>query len=63
MVPSHELFQNILLHILRLNCDESVYELRDHVGEEALNSNLRPKLGLAKKILFVSFPKHLLENA
>ncbi len=45
-----------------LNCRKGVYELEDHVGEEALVSNLLPKLGLAKKTLPTSFPNRLLKN-
>ncbi len=37
--------------------------IRDHVGEKALNSNLLPKFGHAKKIPPTSFPNHLLEKA
>ncbi len=36
--------------------------MEDHVGEEALNSNLLPKLGFEGKILHASFPNHLLDN-
>jgi hypothetical protein len=46
----------------KLNCEKGVYELGDHVGEEALNLNLLPKLGFTKKNPHVSFPNCLLEN-
>ncbi len=52
MVPKCELHDNILLHIQKLNYGEDVYELKDHVGKEAMNLNLLPKLGHAKKFLF-----------
>jgi hypothetical protein len=39
-----------------LNCGKGVYELEDHVGEEALNSNLPPKLGPIKKMPLQVFP-------
>ncbi len=41
---------------------KGIYELEDHVGEEALSSNLSLKLGFIKKILHVGFPSCLLEN-
>ncbi len=47
-MPKCELFESISLHVQELNCGEGVYELEDHVGEMALNSNLLTKLGLAK---------------
>jgi len=59
MVRGWELFENILLHIHELNCEKVIYELEDHVGEEALSLNLSPKLGFVK-INLVSFPNHLL---
>jgi hypothetical protein len=62
MVPKHELFESIPLHVQKLNC-EDVYELKDHVGEEELSLNLLPKLGLTKIIFLISFPSRLLENA
>jgi hypothetical protein len=37
--------------------------LEDFVGDEALNSDLSPKLRLVKKIPFISFPSHLLKIA
>jgi len=52
MVPKCELLENIPLHI-QLNYNEGVYDLEDHDGEEALSSNLLPKLEPTKKILQV----------
>jgi hypothetical protein len=46
MLPGHKLFESIPLHVQKLNCEKGVYELEDHIGEEALNSNLLPKLEL-----------------
>jgi len=60
-VPKCELFENIPLHVQELNYNEGVYDLEDHDGEEALNSNLLPKLELTKKTL-TSFLSHLLKN-
>jgi hypothetical protein len=40
MVPKCELFKNIPLHVQGPNYWEGVYELKDYVGEETLNSNL-----------------------
>jgi len=62
MVLEHELLENIPLHAQELNCGESVYELKDHVGEKALILNLPLKLGLIRKIPLASFPNHLLET-
>jgi hypothetical protein len=56
MVLKHELLNNIPLHIQEQNFGKDIYELEDHVGEEVLSSNLPPKLGLVRKILFTSFP-------
>ncbi len=61
MVPKHELFESISLHIQELNYGENVYEQEDHVEENAFTLNLLPKLGLAT--LFISFPNCPLENA
>ncbi len=63
MVLECELFESIPLHVPRLNYGEGVYELEDHVGEEALSSNLPPKLGFMKIIFPIGFLNHLLENA
>ncbi len=38
------------------------YELEDHVGEEALSSNLPLKLGLVKRITLTFFFSHLLKK-
>ncbi len=42
MVPKCELLENIPLHIRELNYEKNVYELKNHVGEEALSLNLSP---------------------
>ncbi len=63
MVPKQELFESIPLHVQGQNYGEGIYELEDHVGEKALNSNLTLKLGLVKKNHLASFPNRLLENA
>jgi hypothetical protein len=47
---------------LKLNYRKGIYELEDHVGEEALNLNLLPKVKLVTKIPFTSFPSCLVEN-
>jgi hypothetical protein len=52
MVLKYELLKSIFLHVQTLNYGEGVYELEDRVGEEALNSNLPPKLGPIKKLFF-----------
>jgi len=62
MVPKHILLENIFLHFQGLNCRKGIYELEDHVGQEALNSNLLLKLKPIKKIPPTSFPNRLLEN-
>ncbi len=41
---------------------KNIYELGDHVGEEALSSNLWPKLRPTKKTPPISYPNHLLKN-
>jgi hypothetical protein len=48
-MPKHKLFKSIPLHVQELNYKENIYELEDHVGEVAPNSNLSPKLGPTKK--------------
>jgi hypothetical protein len=63
MVPKHKLFKNIPLHVQKLNCEEDVYELKDHVGEKALNLNLLPELRLVKRTFLASFPSRLFESA
>ncbi len=50
MALKDELFKRPL-HIQKLNYAKGVYELKDHVEEEALNSNLPPKLEPLKKFL------------
>jgi hypothetical protein len=55
MVQEHKLFENIPLHVQRLNYGEGVYELEDHVGEKTLNSYLLLKLGSVKRIIHVGF--------
>jgi hypothetical protein len=50
------LFKNILLHIQGLNCEKNVYELEDHVRQEALSSNLLLKLRPIKKFFMQVFP-------
>ncbi len=57
-----QLLENILLHIQKLKCKKGTYELKGHVGEEALHSNLPPKLGPAKRIPPISFSNYLLES-
>jgi hypothetical protein len=61
-VPKCELFENIPLHVQKINYKKGVYELEDHVGEEAQNSNLLPKLGPVKSIFLISFPDRLLKS-
>jgi hypothetical protein len=62
MVPKHELFESIPLHVQGLNYGEGVYELEDRVGEKTLSLNLTLELGLIKKIPLVSFPNRVLKN-
>ncbi len=63
MVLKCELFKSISLQVQELNYGNlGVYELKDHVGEMALSSNLPPKLGPAKKPPPTSFPNCLLES-
>jgi len=61
MVPEHLLLKSIILHVQGLNCGEGIYELEDHVGHEALNTNLLPKRGFVKKILLANFSNYLLK--
>jgi hypothetical protein len=56
MVLECKLLKNSPLHIQELNYREGVYEL------EALSSNLLLKLGPIRRILFIGFPKHMIEN-
>jgi hypothetical protein len=60
MVPNHELFENIPLHIQGLICEKNVFKMEDHFGEEVLNLNLAPKFGLVEKTLLTSFHNRLL---
>jgi hypothetical protein len=62
MVLKGELFESIPSHIYELNYEENIHELKDHVGEEALNLNLPPMLRAIRKIIFASFPCHMLES-
>ncbi len=57
-----ELFENIPLQIQKLNCRENVYELEDHVGEEALISNWSPKPGPIKIIFLINLLNCLLKK-
>jgi hypothetical protein len=59
MVPRFKLFHSIPLHVQKLNCEENVYKLRDHVGEKALNSNLPLELKLVKKNSYCKFSQSL----
>ncbi len=61
-MPKCELFENIPLHFQELNYKKNIYELEDHVGEKAFNSNLLPKLKPVKKTFFTCFPTYLLKN-
>ncbi len=49
MLLDCKLFKSIPFHVQELKCKKGVYDLKEHVGEEALNSDLPPKLGLIKK--------------
>jgi hypothetical protein len=51
IVRKCELHENTLLHVQKLNYAKGVYELKNHVGKEAMNLNLLPKLGHVKKFL------------
>ncbi len=59
-MPKYMLF--VFLHIQGLNYGKGVYELEDHVGQEALSLNLLPKFGLIKKMPPTCFPNHFLKN-
>jgi hypothetical protein len=61
MVPKCELFENIFVHVQELNYKEIVYEFENHDEEEALSSNLLPKLKPTKRTP-INFINHLLEN-
>jgi hypothetical protein len=62
MVPKHELFESVSLHVQKLNYEKKNYELEDHVGEKALSSNLPLKLGPVKKKFPIHFINRLLKN-
>jgi len=55
MMPKCELFKITPLHVQKLNYREGVYELDDHVGDEALSLSLILKFRLAKKLLLQVF--------
>jgi hypothetical protein len=55
MVLEHVLFKIIFLHIQGLHCREGIFDLEDHVGQEALSSNLLPKIRFVKKFLLQVF--------
>jgi len=61
MVLEHVMFKIILLHIQGLHCKEGIFDLEDHVGQEALSFQLVAKDWVCKKIPFTSFPNHLLK--
>jgi hypothetical protein len=63
MVLKFKLPESIPQHVQGLNYGEGIYESEDHVGEEALSSNLLPRLGLVKKFLPAGFPNQSLESA
>jgi hypothetical protein len=48
MVPMCKLFKNIPLHVQELNYKKKNNELKDHIGEKALNSKL-PKFRPTQK--------------
>jgi hypothetical protein len=55
MVLEHKLLKIFPLHVQGLNYGKCIYELEDHVEEEALNSNLLSKLRPIKKNSFYRF--------
>ncbi len=55
--------QNYSLPCLKTNYEKKIYELKNEVGEETLNSNLPPKPRFVKRILLASFSSRLLKNA
>jgi hypothetical protein len=55
MVPKHKLFKNIPLHIQKLNYRKNIYELEEHVGEEAYELELVAKTWACKKNSFCKF--------
>jgi hypothetical protein len=62
MVPKHDLFRNISLHIQKLNYEKNIYELEKHVRKEALNLNLLPKLRPVKITPLASFFNDLIKS-
>jgi hypothetical protein len=56
MLFKRELVESIPLHVQGQNNGKGIYELKDCVGEKALNSILLPKLGLVKKNFLQFFP-------
>ncbi len=56
MMPKCKLFKITPLHVQKLNYKEGVYELGDHVGDEALSLGLLLKFRPAKKTPTTSFP-------
>jgi hypothetical protein len=62
MVPKHDLFRNISLHIRKLKYEKNIYELEKHVGKETLSLNLSPKLRLAKITPLASFLNHFIKS-
>jgi hypothetical protein len=59
IMPKHELFENIPLHVQKLNYRKGILKLKDCVGEYTLSLDLSPKLGLPKKT-YTSFLKSYL---
>jgi hypothetical protein len=49
MVPKHELLESLSMCIQELNYEKYLYELEDHVWEEALSLNLPLKFGHVTK--------------
>ncbi len=47
--------QDVLLHIQGLHCGEGIFYLEDHVGQEALSSNLLPNIRFVRKFLLQVF--------
>jgi hypothetical protein len=62
-MPKCKLFKNIPLHVQELNYERSIYELEDHVGENALSSDWPPKHGPTTKKIPTSFYSCLLKSA
>jgi hypothetical protein len=58
-----QVVQDYSLPCLRTKLWRRYLWTKDQVGEETLNSNLPPKLGLVKRIIPTCFPNYLLENA